>query len=99
MKYLLYTLFITICLTSACNKSVKQLNSISDKTIYEVVFRENLAGSYEKWGTGDNAFEYYYTYADRGRGPENSEKITLNEQNYITAQSITGVNYLNSPVN
>jgi hypothetical protein len=98
MKSLLYITLLAICITSACSESTKQSNGVSDKIIYEVVFRENLSGSYEKWGTGNNSFEYYYTYADRGRGPENSESITLNEQNYITAQSITGVNYRKSPV-
>jgi hypothetical protein len=99
MKYFLYTILLTIVLTPACKESSDQSRGASDKIIYDVVFREKLAGSYEKWSTGDHTFEYAYHYADRGRGPENTEKITLNEQNYITAQSITGVNYRKSPVN
>ncbi len=99
MKYLFYATIIAIGLTAACSQPTKQSSGDSDKIIYDVVFREKLAGSYEKWSTGDHAFEYSYHYADRGRGPENIEKITLNEQNYITAQSITGVNYSKATVN
>ncbi len=98
MKYFIYILFIVLGLTSACSESTKQSRGDSDKAVYEVVFRENQSGSYEKWGTGDYAFEYSYHYADRGRGPEISERITLNEQNYITDQTITGVNYRKTPV-
>lgn len=68
------------------------------KTIYDVVFRENLAGTYEKWSTGDNTFNYYYTYTDRGRGPEVTEEITLNDQHFIVSDSITGVNYLKDSI-
>lgn len=68
------------------------------KTIYDVVFRENLAGTYEKWSTGDNSFNYYYTYTDRGRGPKVTEEITLNDQNFIVSDSITGVNYLKDSI-
>ncbi|WP_299316787.1 amidohydrolase family protein [uncultured Maribacter sp.] len=68
------------------------------KTIYDVVFRENLAGTYEKWSTGDNSFNFYYTYTDRGRGPEVTEKITLNNQNFIVSDSIIGVNYLKDSI-
>ena len=68
------------------------------KTIYDVVFRENLAGTYEKWSTADNSFNYYYTYTDRGRGPEVTEEITLNDQNFIVSDSITGVNYLKDSI-
>ena len=67
----------------------------SDKTVYDVVFREDIAGTYEKWQISDASFGYYYTYTDRGRGPKFTEEIALNKQNFITAQSIKGVNYLN----
>lgn len=98
MKYLFYFLLITLSLSTSCNHSAGQSGHDSDKIIYDVVFRGNTAGTYEKWKTADNSYEYYYAYADRGRGPDNSEKITLNEQNYIIDQSITGVNYRKSKV-
>ena len=68
------------------------------KTIYDVVFRENLAGTYEKWSTGDNSYGYYYTYTDRGRGPEVTEEITLNKDNFIVSEKVTGVNYLKDSI-
>lgn len=93
MKYFISTIFLAIGLSTACTEVSKPGGDESGKTIYEVVFRENLAGPYEKWPTGANSFGFFYTYTDRGRGPEFSEEITLNEQNFITAQTIKGVNY------
>lgn len=98
MKYLSFVFIVLFFLTTACNKSTTLLADEPDKVIYDVVFRENLSGKYEKWSTGNNSYEYHYEYADRGRGPENVEKITLNEKNFITTQSITGVNYRKSTV-
>lgn len=90
MKYSIILVFLAIGFFTGCSQS-----SPSDKTIYDVVFRENIAGTYEKWQISDDSFGYYYTYTDRGRGPKYSEEISLNEQNFITGQSIKGVNYLN----
>lgn len=92
MKYQAITFFVIINLIAACTSSNK--SEESDKIIYDVVFREDLAGTYEKWKTADRSFEYYYTYTDRGRGPEYNEEIALNELNFITAQTVKGVNYL-----
>lgn len=90
MKYSIILVFLAIGFFTGCSQS-----SPSDKTVYDVVFRENIAGTYEKWQISDDSFGYYYTYTDRGRGPKYSEEISLNEQNFITGQSIKGVNYLN----
>ncbi|MEP0460386.1 MAG: amidohydrolase family protein [Flavobacteriaceae bacterium] len=80
----------------ACKQ--KQTN-YGDKIVYDVVFRENVAGKYEKTKTGESTYEYYYTYTDRGRGPEFEEKIRLNDQNFVSEQSITGVNYRKASIN
>lgn len=90
MKQNFILFFFAIGLFTSCNNS-----SPSEKTIYDVVFRENAAGTYEKWQTSESSFGYYYTYTDRGRGPKYSEEISLNKDNFITSQSIKGVNYLN----
>lgn len=95
MKYSIITFLLCIVLVSACNDSDKSEKTGGDKVIYDVVFRDNLAGTYEKWEKGDNSFGFYYTYTDRGRGPKYNEEISLNEQNFIINQSIKGVNYLN----
>ncbi|MBJ2173666.1 amidohydrolase family protein [Aureibaculum sp. A20] len=82
-----------------CNKTSQKDNINIDKIEYEVVFRENHAGVYEKLKISNTSFEYFYTYADRGRGPEYTEKITLNEHDFIINQSIEGVNYRKVPIN
>ena len=97
MKYLVMTILLVSILTKARNVSGQPRVNDSKKTIYDVVFRESLAGSYEKWITGQRSFRCHYVYADRGRGPEYEEQVTLNEQNYITSQTIKGVNYLKVP--
>lgn len=94
MKYLSITVLLAIGLLTACNETNKTGEDGADKTIYDVMFREDLAGTYEKWQTVDDSFGYYYTFTDRGRGPEYREEISLNKQNFITAQSIKGINYL-----
>lgn len=99
MKYSIRTIFLIVVLTTGCNETSKSRHDSSEKTLYEVVFRESMAGTYEKRNIGDNSFKFYYTYTDRGRGPEFAETITLNRQNFITSQSITGVNYLKDSVN
>ncbi len=95
MKYSIFTILIIIGFTTACKESSKSEEGGADKIIYDVVFRDNLAGTYEKWETADNSFEFYYTFTDRGRGPKYDEEISLNDQNFIIDQSIKGVNYLN----
>ncbi|HNP06718.1 MAG TPA: hypothetical protein PKN99_03785 [Cyclobacteriaceae bacterium] len=94
MKYLSITFLLAVGLLTACNEANKSGEGAADKIIYDVMFREDLAGTYEKWKTADDSFGYYYTFTDRGRGPEYREEISLNDQNYITSQTITGNNYL-----
>ncbi|MEQ9413301.1 MAG: hypothetical protein RIF39_05695, partial [Cyclobacteriaceae bacterium] len=96
MKYSAIIFLIVLGLTSACTPSNKSEGE--DKIIYDVVFREDLAGTYEKWKTADRSFGYYYTYTDRGRGPEYTEEISLNDQNFISSQTIKGVNYLKASI-
>lgn len=98
MKYSAILSFVIITLFSSCKKKPTLNKFDSNKTIYEVVFRDNLAGTYEKWQTGDKDFEFYYTYNDRGRGPEFLEKITLNNENFISKQSVKGFNYRKVPI-
>jgi hypothetical protein len=98
MKYLLITFVSTLCLITACEQPSESGQNTSDTTRYQVVFRESLAGTYKKWNTGVNSFGFYYTFTDRGRGPMFFEEISLNEQNFITDQSINGINYLKDSV-
>ncbi|WP_052958693.1 amidohydrolase family protein [Maribacter thermophilus] len=88
MKYPVGIIVLAVSLLFSC-KDVKE----QDKTVYDVVFRESLAGTYEKWQTSDHGYKYYYTYTDRGRGPEYNEEISLSDENFITAQTVKGINY------
>jgi len=93
MKNLLFiALLVTVLISCADASNSKQVHN--EKDIYDVVFRENRAGTYEKLDTGNQSFKYYYTYTDRGRGPEISESIILNKDNFIASETISGVNYL-----
>lgn len=98
MRYLIITAFLVVSLFTSCKEKPKANVDSFENVLYDVVFRENLAGKYEKWRTDDNSFEFYYTYTDRGRGPEFSEEITLDKQNFVTSQHIKGFNYRKVPV-
>ncbi|MEO9662985.1 MAG: hypothetical protein ABJG16_17345, partial [Maribacter dokdonensis] len=97
MKNQLYFALLFLGIVS-CSDAPKLENEKGKKTNYDVVFREKLAGKYEKWEAADNSFKYFYTYTDRGRGPEVTEEIKLNSDNYIISESITGVNYLKDSI-
>ncbi|MCK0160554.1 amidohydrolase family protein [Allomuricauda sp. F6463D] len=99
MKNHIATALVILTLSIGCKEINLTDNDSSQEILYEVVFRENPAGEYKKMTTGDNSFEYYYAYADRGRGPEYKETITLNDQNFVINQAINGVNYRKVPVN
>lgn len=98
-NYFTPIIFLLFVLSIACNQSPKKETiPTPEKIVYEVVFRESLAGTYEKWATGKNSYAYTYAYTDRGRGPNFTEEIRLNEQNFIIDQTIEGVNYRKTPV-
>ncbi|MBU2996663.1 amidohydrolase family protein [Cellulophaga baltica] len=96
-KPILFIVLMVLFVVS-CKETDKVENNTDKEVVYEVVFREKLAGEYTKKITGDNSYNYFYTYTDRGRGPEYTEHITLNEDSFIIDQSIEGVNYRKVPV-
>ncbi|MEP2281327.1 amidohydrolase family protein [Maribacter sp.] len=98
MKNYLFVALLCIVFIS-CSESQKTDNKSTEKIKYDVVFRENIAGKYEKTILSDGSLQYTYNYTDRGRGPEITEDIVLNDQNYIISESITGVNYLKDSIN
>lgn len=98
MRYLLIIILTIFCIITGCQTTFQSDVTDSDTTRYDVVFRENLAGTYKKWSIGEDRLGFYYTYTDRGRGPMLREEITLNEHNFISNQSINGVNYLKNSV-
>ena len=98
MKFLLLTTAAFFCLITACDQSASSDRGSSDTTRYEVVFRESSAGVYKKWNGGSDAYGFYYTFTDRGRGPEFFEEISVDSENLISTHLITGVNYLKDSV-
>lgn len=98
MKYLKFSIVPIIYLIISCEQKPSLTQNNNDTIHYDVIFRESLAGTYTKHNISKNSFGYTYEYTDRGRGPKLSEKISLNEQNFIIQQSITGVNYLKDSV-
>lgn len=92
MKYFnTIAVLITILLTS-CNQTKQE--GRDEKVVYDVVFREHLAGKYEKWKIEEDHYGFYYTYTDRGRGPEFLEEITVDKEKFVVNQTIEGNNYL-----
>lgn len=98
MKYLFSVYIILLLLVRPCTQSTNALELSSDTIFYDVVFRESISGIYKKWSTGPESQGYYYTFTDRGRGPQLREQIVLNNKNFIISQSINGVNYLKDQV-
>ncbi len=102
MRQLITLLTLATITLISCDQSSKSESAATGKVVYDVVFRENIAGSYEKEMTGkvgsESNFNYNYTYNDRGRGPKISEQITLNEKGFIKELTIDGHNYRNASV-
>lgn len=92
MKYVIQ-FFLILILTNSCKNISDSEHIKPGKILYDVIFRESLAGKYEKWKVDENSYGFYYTYTDRGRGPEFYEEVTLNKRGFITSQSVAGVNY------
>ncbi len=99
MKNQLKLIILLIYSFYSCSEGKPSKNDNSPAVEYDVIFRENHAGTYKKWQTGKRQFKFQYSYSDRGRGPKYDETITLSPKNYITSQTITGVNYRKVKVN
>jgi len=98
MRYILFIVSFLMGLLTSCTETSKEDTVDQEKTKYEVVFREKLAGSYDKQRVGENNYKYHYAYTDRGRGPDLDEEILLNDQQFIVKQTISGVNYRKATV-
>lgn len=98
MRYLLFIVSMFMGLLTSCTETSKVDTADQENTKYEVVFREKLAGSYEKRNVGENNYKYHYAYTDRGRGPDLDEEIVLNDRQFIVKQTISGVNYRKATV-
>ena len=56
------------------------------------------AGQQAAWTTRDGAIHIFYQYNDRGRGPITTSVLSLDRSGVPTSESVTGNNYLKTPV-
>ena len=56
------------------------------------------AGQQATWRDGDGALHIYFQYSDRGRGPATTSVLHLDASGVPIAESVTGNDYLKSPV-
>ncbi len=70
----------------------------SNAQLYSVRIMGNLAGQQAVWRAPDGTLHIFYQYNDRGRGPRTTSVLTLDAQGLPVAESITGNDYLKSPV-
>ena len=65
---------------------------------YSFLLMGNLAGQQAVWTTGDGTLHIFFQFNDRGRGPKTTSIIKL-DANGPLSETITGNDYLKSPVN
>ncbi len=94
MKFLLP--LALIFLIFAC-KPAQQVSPYTAKT-YTVFMRGNSAGVHTSERDSAGNYLYSFTYNDRGRGPELTEKIRLDDEGNIASLEISGVNYLKDSI-
>ncbi len=65
---------------------------------YSVLIMGNLAGQQATWTAPDVKLHAFFQFNDRGRGPKTTSLITLDAKGIPIAESISGNDYLKSPV-
>jgi len=65
---------------------------------YSVLIMGSLAGQQATWTTPDGKLHAFFQFNDRGRGPKTTSLITLDAKGIPIAESISGIDYLKSPV-
>ena len=65
---------------------------------YSVLIMTSLAGQQATWTTRDGKLHAFFQFNDRGRGPKTTSLITLDAKGVPIAESISGIDYLKSPV-
>jgi len=66
---------------------------------YSFLMNGNLAGQQAVWTAEDGTLHMFFQYNDRGRGPRITSVIKLDEQGVPVSETVTGNDYLKSPVN
>lgn len=69
-----------------------------DTIKYTITFGERVAGYEKTWKSKDGFWETYFTFNDRGRGPEIHSRYKENASGYLIYLESKGKNYLKNPV-
>jgi imidazolonepropionase-like amidohydrolase len=65
---------------------------------YSLLLMGNLAGQQAVWTAADGTLHIFFQFNDRGRGPKTTSIIKLGPDGIPVSESITGNDYLKSPV-
>jgi imidazolonepropionase-like amidohydrolase len=66
---------------------------------YSISLMGNLAGQQAVWTASDGSLHVFFQFNDRGRGPKTTSILTLDAHGLPLSETITGNDYLKSPVN
>ena len=69
-----------------------------DTTVYTILMPKGPAGIQKAWTDPDGSRRFYFTFNDRGRGPELQQRVVLGKDGYPVSVEITGHDYLKVPV-
>jgi len=70
----------------------------ADTLMYTITFGDREAGHEKIWRTADGYQEAYFTFNDRGRGPEIHSRYQEDANGFLTYLEAKGKNYLKSEV-
>ena len=105
-----WTLFLLIFLLSVSNAEAQQSSGATSNVPqmpadipataarYSVLIMGSLAGQQATWIMPDGKQHAFFQFNDRGRGPKTTSLITLSTQGVPIAESISGNDYLKSPI-
>jgi imidazolonepropionase-like amidohydrolase len=70
----------------------------TDTIRYTVLMAKGPSGVQKAWTDADGAKRFYLEFNDRGRGPALHQRVVVGADGYPTSVTITGHDYLKSPV-
>src|SRR5580700_90689 len=65
---------------------------------YSMLMMGNMAGQQAVWTASDGTLHMFFQFNDRGRGPKTTSVIKLDANGIPVSETITGNDYLKSPV-
>jgi hypothetical protein len=66
---------------------------------YSVLMMGNRAGQQAVWTAFDGQVHMFFQFNDRGRGPQTTSVLKLDAKGIPVAETVSGIDYLKSPVN